>query len=110
MQIANPDLIVKEKTLEKRMNRNPKSPLEKIFKNYDLTSARVGVAFPFRCSPASELLIVQESHLDKVVEGSGVASGLLPFLGHYFGPLLGVALRHFLLLESFELSFGVGMC
>jgi len=29
MQIANPDLIVKEKTLEKRMNENPKSPLEK---------------------------------------------------------------------------------
>ena len=38
VQIANPDLIVKKKTLEKKMNRNPKSPLEKIFKNYYLTS------------------------------------------------------------------------
>jgi len=47
VQIANPNLIVKEKTLEKRMNGNPKSPLKKIFKNYDLIGARVGLASPF---------------------------------------------------------------
>jgi hypothetical protein len=37
MQIANPNLIVQAKTLEERMNRNPKSPLEEIFKYNDLT-------------------------------------------------------------------------
>ena len=89
------------------MNWNPKPPLEKIFRNYDLTDVRVGVAFPFRCSLAAELLIVQESHLDEVIEGSCVAPGLLPFLGHHLGPFLGVALRHFLLVETFELGFGV---
>ena len=50
---------------------------------------------------------MQESHLDAVVERSCAAPGLLPFLGHHLGPLLGVALRHFLLVESFELGFGV---
>jgi len=88
------------------MNGNPKSPLEKIFKNYDLTGARVGVVFPFRCSPAAELLIVQKSHLDEVVEGSCVAPGFLPFLGHHLDPLLGITLRHFFLVEGFELGFG----
>jgi hypothetical protein len=37
MQIANPNLIVKAKTLEERMNRNPKSPLEEILEYNDLT-------------------------------------------------------------------------
>ena len=46
VQIANPDLIVKEKTLKKRMNWNPKSPFEVIFKNYDLTGVGVGVTLP----------------------------------------------------------------
>ena len=59
MQIADPDLIVKKKALEERMDRNPKAPFEKIFKNHDLTGTRVGVAFPFRRSPAAELLVVK---------------------------------------------------
>ena len=75
VQIANPDLIVKKKALKERVNRNPKPPLEKIFKNYDLTRTRVGVAFPFRCSPAAELLIVQQPHSNEVVEGSRAAPG-----------------------------------
>ena len=50
---------------------------------------------------------MQEPHPDEVVEGFCVALGLLPFLGHHLGPLLGVALRHFLPVESFELRFGV---
>ena len=38
VQIANPDLIVKEQTLEKRMNQHPKTPLEEIFEYYNLIS------------------------------------------------------------------------
>ena len=59
MQIADPDLIVKKKALEKRVDRNTKAPLEKIFKDYDLTGMGVGVAFPFRHPPAAELLVVK---------------------------------------------------
>jgi len=59
VQVADPDLIVKKKALEERVDRNPKSPLEKIFKNYDLTGTGVGVAFPFRRPPAAELLVVK---------------------------------------------------
>jgi len=42
VQIADPDLIVKKKTMEERVDRNPKAPLEKIFKNYDLTGTGSG--------------------------------------------------------------------
>jgi hypothetical protein len=45
MQIANPNLIVKTQPLEKRMNRNPKSPLEEIFENNDLTGLGIEEAF-----------------------------------------------------------------
>jgi adenine-specific DNA methylase len=45
MQIANPDLIVQAKALEEQMNRNPKSPLEKIFEYNDLTGLGIGDAF-----------------------------------------------------------------
>jgi hypothetical protein len=45
MQIANPNLIVKAKTLEERMNRNPKSPLEEILEYNDLTGLGIGEAF-----------------------------------------------------------------
>ena len=56
MQIANPDLIVKEKTLKKRMNGNPKSPFEAIFKNYDLTGVGVGVTLSGALQPPSSWL------------------------------------------------------
>ena len=56
MQIANPDLIVKEKTLKKRMNGNPKSPFELIFKNYDLTGVGVGVTLSGALQPPSSWL------------------------------------------------------
>jgi len=59
VQIADPDLIVKKKALEGRVDRNPKAPLEKIFKYYDLTDTGVGVALPFRRPPAAELLAVK---------------------------------------------------
>jgi hypothetical protein len=58
VQVVDLDLILKKKTLKERMNWNPKYPLEIIFKNYNLTSAGVGVTLPFQCSPAVELLIV----------------------------------------------------
>ena len=41
-QVADPDLIVKKKALEERMDRNPKDPLEEIFKNSNLTGTGVG--------------------------------------------------------------------
>ena len=47
VQVADPYLIVKKKALEERMDRNPKTPLEEIFKNYNLTGTGVEVAFPF---------------------------------------------------------------
>jgi len=95
VQIANPDLIVEKKTLEKRMNGNPKTPLKEILEDNNLTGVGVGVALPLRRPPSSEFLIVQKPLFDKVVEGSCVAPGLLPFPGHHLGPLLGIALRHF---------------
>ena len=59
MQNANPDLIVQEKTLKKRMDRNPKTPLKEIHEHYDLTGAGVGVALPLWCPPTTELRTVQ---------------------------------------------------
>ena len=58
VQIANPDLIVKDKTLKKRMNGNSKSPFEVILKNYNLTGAGVGVTLSLWCPLAAELLVV----------------------------------------------------
>jgi len=59
VKIADPDLIVQKKPLEKRMDRNPKTSLEKIFENYNLTGTGVGVALPLWRPPAAELLAVQ---------------------------------------------------
>jgi len=58
VQIADPDLIIKKKSLDKRMDRNPETPLEKIFENHYLTGTGVGVALPLRRPPAVELLAV----------------------------------------------------
>jgi len=80
VQVADPDLIVKKKALEERMDRNPKAPLEEIFKNDNLTGAGVGVAFPFRCPRAAELLIMKQTHSDEVVEGPRAAPGFLTLL------------------------------
>jgi len=95
VQIANPDLIVEKKTLEKRMNGNPNTPLKEILEDNNLTGAGVAVALSLRRPPSSKFLIVQKPLFDKVIEGSCVASGLFPFLGHHLGSLLGIALHHF---------------
>jgi len=104
VQIANLNLIVKEKTLKKRMNGNPKSPFEVILKDYDLTGAGVGVTLSLWCPPGAELLVVQESHSDEVVEGPRVAPRLFPLFGHHLGPLFRIALRHYRRRKSFELG------
>jgi len=95
VQIANPDLIIEKKTLEKRMNGNPKTPLKEIIEDNNLTGAGVGVALPLWRSPSSDFLIMQKPLSDEVVEGSCVALGLLPFLGHHLSSLLRIALSHF---------------
>jgi hypothetical protein len=59
MQIVNPNLIVKAKALEERINRNPKSPLEEIFEYNDLTELGIGEAFRVRRSSTSELLVME---------------------------------------------------
>ena len=58
MQIANPNLIVEKKTLEKRMDGNPKTPFEEILKDKNLTGAGVEVALPFWRPPSAEFLVV----------------------------------------------------
>ena len=104
VQIANSDLIIKEKTLNKRMNGNPKSPFEVILKDYDLTGAGVGETLSIRRPPAAELLVVQKPHSDEVVEGPRGAPRLLPLFGHHLGPLLQITLRHRSSRASFELG------
>ena len=94
MQVADPDLIVKKKALKERMDRNPKTPLKEIFENNNLTGMGVGVAFPFRRPPAAEFFVMQQTHLDEVVEGPHAAPGLFPLLRHQIGPFLRVTLRH----------------
>jgi hypothetical protein len=69
MQIANPNLVVKAKALEERMNRNPKYPLEEIFEYDDLIGLGIGKAFRVRRSPASELLIMEHPQADELVDG-----------------------------------------
>jgi hypothetical protein len=44
MQIADSNLVIQAEPLQKRMNRNPKTPLEKIFEDDYLTRLGIGVA------------------------------------------------------------------
>ena len=104
VQITDPDLIIKKQPLKKQMDRHPKPPLEKIFKNNNLTSTGIRVTLPFWRPRAAKLLVMQKSHLDEVIEGPRGAPGFLPLLGHHVGPFLRVALRHFLCAKNFELG------
>ena len=45
MQIVNPNLLIQKRTLEKRMNWDPKTPLKEIIKKDDLTRSQIGEAF-----------------------------------------------------------------
>jgi hypothetical protein len=69
MQIANLNLIVKAKPLEERMNRNLKSPLEKIFEYNDLTGLGIREAFRVRRSLAFERLVMKHPQADDIVDG-----------------------------------------
>ena len=85
------------------MNRNPESLLEEILKHYDLTWAGIWVAFASRHVPSIELLVVDHSNGDEIVDGVRVASRLAPFLRHDLCPLPRVALGHS------SLAFGYGL-
>jgi len=59
IQIANPNLIVEEKTLKKEMNWNPETPLKEVFENNNLTSFWIREAFSRRRPLATEFLVMQ---------------------------------------------------
>jgi hypothetical protein len=68
MQIANPNLIIQEQPLKERMDRNPKTPLEEVFEDNDLTRLRVGVAVTDRKPPSSELPVMEHPRGDELVD------------------------------------------
>jgi hypothetical protein len=59
MQIANPNLVKQAEPLEEQMDRNPKTPLEEIFKDNYLTSSGIVVAVTARCMPSGKLPVVE---------------------------------------------------
>jgi hypothetical protein len=61
MQIANHNIVIQIETLEEWMDRNPKTPLEEIFKDNYLTRLGIGVAVAARWSPSSKLPVVQHT-------------------------------------------------
>jgi hypothetical protein len=69
MQIANPNLIKQAEPLEEWMDRNPKTPLEEIFKDNYLTRSRIGVAVAARRTPSDKLPVVEHPQADEVVDG-----------------------------------------
>ena len=94
MQIANPNLLIQAETLKERVHWNPKTPLEEILENHNLTWLWIGEAFSFRRTPSREYLVVEHSHGDEVLDGLLIAPRLPPFLRHDPTFLLGVSLRH----------------
>ena len=76
------------------MHWNPKTPLEEIFENHNLTWLWIGVPLALRHVPSYEFLVVEYSHDDEVFDGLLVASRLPPLLRHDSGFLLGVTFRH----------------
>jgi hypothetical protein len=68
MQIANPNLVIQTETLEERMDRNPKTSLEEIFKDNYLTRLGIGVAVAARWPPFSKLSVVKHAQADEVVD------------------------------------------
>ena len=73
MQIANPNLIIQTEPLKERVHWNPKTLLEEIFKNHNLTWLWIGVPFSFWHAPSCECLVVEYSHDDEVFDGLLVA-------------------------------------
>ena len=94
VQVADPNLIIKKQALQKRMNRNPKTPFEEIFKYNNLIRPWVRKAFFFTRSPPSKLLIVEHPHVDEFVDRLSCGFGFPTLLGHHICPLLGIAFGH----------------
>jgi hypothetical protein len=69
MHIANPNLIIQTKTLKERMDWNPKTPLEEIFKDNYLTRLGIGVAIAAHWLPSSKLPIVKHAQANEVIDG-----------------------------------------
>jgi hypothetical protein len=69
MQIADPNLVIQTETLQKRMDRNPKTPLEEIFEDDYLTRLGIRVAVAARWPPSCQLPVVQYAQPDEVVDG-----------------------------------------
>ena len=74
MQIANPNLVIQTEPLKERVHWNPKTPLEEIFENHNLTWLWIGVPFSFRRAPSREFLVVEYSHVDEVFDDLLIAS------------------------------------
>jgi hypothetical protein len=69
MQIANPNLVIQTKTLKERMDWNPKTLLEEIFKNNYLTKLGIGVVVAACWPPSCKLPVVKHAQADEVVDG-----------------------------------------
>ena len=74
MQIANPNLIIQAEPLKERVHWNPKTPLEEIFENHNLTWLWIRVPLALWRAPSYEFLVVEYSHDDEVFDGLLVAS------------------------------------
>ena len=57
MQIANPNLIIQTEPLKERVHWNPKTPLEEIFENHNLTWLWIGVPLALWRTPSCEFLV-----------------------------------------------------
>jgi hypothetical protein len=69
MQIADSNLVIQAETLQKRMDRNPKTSLEKIFEDDYLTRLGIRVAVAI-CWPLScQLPVVKHTQFDEVIDG-----------------------------------------
>ena len=74
MQIANPNLVIQIEPLKERVHWNPKTSLEEIFENHNLTWLWIGVPLALRRALSCEFLVVEYSHDDEVFDGLLIAS------------------------------------
>jgi hypothetical protein len=69
MQIADSNLVIQAKTLQKRMDRNPKTKILKIFEDDYLTRLGIGVAIAICWPPSCQLPVVKHAQFDEVIDG-----------------------------------------
>jgi hypothetical protein len=99
MQIADSNLVIQAETMKKRMDRNPKTPLEEIFEDDYLTRLGIGVAVAVYWSPSYKIPVVKHAQFDEVVDGRFGGFRLPPFLPHHFGSFRRLCLGHLLPLS-----------